>query len=120
MIQCNYSAKIPISESDHMGNLAIKGSVAFVNEMKHQRWEPSALLYTLASYYYNLKPKEYFIGYSNLVSWINIAGAMKMVHVNDVSVREVKRVNNTNWYNMGIYIYIYIYIYISRARGEWK
>ncbi len=41
-----------------------------------------------------------------------------MVHVNDVSVREVKRVNNTNWYNMGIYIYIYIYIYISRARGE--
>ncbi len=33
-------------------------------------------------------------------SWINIAGAMKMVHVNDVSLRELKQARNTHRYNI--------------------
>ncbi len=66
--------------------------------MKHQKCKPSGLQY-------------YFIGYSNQVSWINIAGIMKMVHVNDVSVREAKQVNRQKQSLVLCMYNIYIYIY---------
>ncbi len=47
----------------------------------------SLILFKRRTTSYNLRPKEYFIGYSNQVSWINRARTMKMVHVNDDSVR---------------------------------